>query len=113
KTFVGLMSLDHLRSKSVLHKIDELRRANGMEVNRHRVQILNRRRVEALCDVPLVATDVLNPSAAFTVLLVRRLAERRCARSHSTRINFVNIRNVKVNRRWVRIKTWTTTNHHH
>src|SRR6185436_19177643 len=101
------MSLDHLRAKSLLHKIDELRRANRMEVNRHRVEILNRGLVERFCDVPLVAAYVFNCSDAFAVLLVRRLTEGCRARSDSARINFVNIGNVKMNRSRTRFKTWT------
>src|ERR1700741_2037467 len=107
------MSFDYLRPEALLQEIDELRRANRVKVNRDRVKILNRTRIKASCDIPLVATDVPNCSATFAVLLIGRFSEGRCPGSDRAGIDFVHIRNVQVNRRRPRVKSWTTTNHHH
>ena len=85
------MSLNHFRTKRVLQEVDELRRANGMEVNRERMEILNRSWIEASCDIPLVTADVLNRSDAFAVLLIRWLAQGSCAGRHSARIHLVHV----------------------
>src|SRR5215208_2208217 len=110
KTLVRLMPVDDLRPKSVLQKVDELWRPDGMEVNRHIMKILNRSWIKRFCDIPLVTPDVLNRSDAFAVFLVRRLRYRSCAGCNSAGIDFVNIRNVQVNRTGSRIHSWPADN---
>src|SRR6185369_7640635 len=104
---------DHLRSKSLLDKIDELRCTDRMEVNRDCMKILNRSGIMRSRDIPFVTTNIFNCCETFAVNLVRWFTEGSGAGGHSACINVVDIRNVQVNRSRARVKSWTTTNHHH